>query len=127
VTRRQLRLAEDFDPEINFPFCKLVMANLGMRVDRLPPIRQMALKVGSMIGFEWRFRILSEVFPLEHFKPTLLPVRLHTVAFFYSCCSQFLVFWWLLQECLSLEKSHFLHSRMVAPPAGQGTDREVRV
>jgi hypothetical protein len=86
TTRRQLRLADDFDVEKNFPFCKLVMANLGTRVDRLPPIRQMALKVGSMIGFEWRFRILSEVFPLEHFKPVLLPVRRLNV-WCIPCCS----------------------------------------
>lgn len=69
-----LKLADDFDVEKNFPFCKLVMANLGMRVDRLPPIQQMTLKVGSMIGMEWRFRILSETFPLDHFKQLLLPV-----------------------------------------------------
>jgi hypothetical protein len=48
--RKLLRLRDDFDPVTNFPFCKLVMANLGMRFDRLSPIQQMALKVGWLLA-----------------------------------------------------------------------------
>jgi hypothetical protein len=80
ASRKTLRLAEDFDYVKNFPFCTLVMANLGMRFDRLTPVQQMTLKVGSMIGFEWRFRQLMDVFPLEHYKPELLGVRCRSCA-----------------------------------------------
>jgi predicted ATPase/class 3 adenylate cyclase len=46
-------------------FPETVQAAIISRIDRLPPTQQLALKVASVIGRVFAFRILEGVFPLE--------------------------------------------------------------
>ncbi|RUL85729.1 AAA family ATPase [Tautonia sociabilis] len=64
------RLPPDFDPQdVSVP--DTLRGLITDRIDRLPPAQQMTLKVASVIGRQFPYRLLSDIFPFEQERPAL--------------------------------------------------------
>jgi class 3 adenylate cyclase/tetratricopeptide (TPR) repeat protein len=64
------RLSTGFDPQhVSIP--DTLRGLITDRIDRLPPEQQLTLKVASVIGRQFPFRTLSEIFPFDHERPAL--------------------------------------------------------
>jgi class 3 adenylate cyclase/predicted ATPase len=74
----QCRLAVGVTDLYSLAFPDSLQGVITSRIDRLPPSQQLALKVASVIGRVFAFRILHEVHPIEADKPSL-PIHFETL------------------------------------------------
>src|SRR5439155_19717418 len=70
----QCRLAAGVTDIHSLAFPDTLQGVITSRIDRLTPPQQLALKVASVIGRVFAFRILRDVHPIEADKPQLRPI-----------------------------------------------------
>jgi class 3 adenylate cyclase/tetratricopeptide (TPR) repeat protein len=71
IQNRKCRLAASVDELRSFSLPRTVHGIITSRVDRLTPAQQMVLKVASVIGRSFPYRMLYDIFPLEADKDRL--------------------------------------------------------